>query len=662
LRAMSYEHFDRWRNERLVTEPDLSIVIPAYNERRRIVPTVASIAAHLAATPLTWELIVSDDGSTDGSPDHLRTLGMTNLRVVTSGVNEGKGAAVRRGLRAARGRAVLFADADCSTPIAELDPMLAELRAGADVVVGSRSIDGAATTNKSGLRHLLSTTLRLIVSILLPTGVRDTQCGFKLFGRDVAHQLADIQTITGFSFDLELLYLAKRHELTVVEHPVSWFDAPGSTVDPARESIRFLRDILRIRWRSLRGVYRRRRAGSAHSELLSSGASLHVAVVTPYPPSDKTLNEYGFHLVHALASKPEVTELTVLHDDLPDGLTPASTLPPGVRAIPAWRFGSVWNTLRLAATLRRERPDVVLFNIQFASFGNGRVSAALGLLSPVVGRLLGIRSIVLLHNLVDTVDLEQAGFARNRLVAVVYAAIGRVLTRVILAANEVAVTIPAYVGILEDRYGATNVYLAPHGVFEEATDDVSTPEGPQRLLTFGKFGTYKRVETLIEAYRLLLQAGHRDLELVVAGTDAANTPGYLAAVATANRDLPGLRFTGYVAEEDVEQTFRSSTLVVFPYTATTGSSGPLHQAGSYGRAAVLPAIGDLLELIHDEGFAGESFEPDDAMSMAGAIARLLDDDERRDDIARQNANAAAALPLTDVVDWHVVHLAALAAR
>jgi glycosyltransferase involved in cell wall biosynthesis len=659
---MSYEHFNRWRNEQISTEPDLTVVIPAYNERRRIVPTVASIAAHLAATPLSWELIVSDDGSTDGCPEQLRNLGMTNLRVVTSGANEGKGAAVRRGLRAARGRAVLFADADCSTPIAELDPMLAELRAGADVVVGSRTIEGAVTTNKSGLRHLLSTTLRLIVSILLPTGVRDTQCGFKLFGRDVAHELAEAQTITGFSFDLELLYLAKRRGMTVVEHPVSWFDAPGSTVDPARESIRFLRDILRIRWRSLRGIHGRRSAGSVHHDLLSNGAPLHVAVVTPYPPSDKTLNEYGLHLVHALASKPEVTQLTVLHDDLPDGHPGPIEVPSGVRAVPAWRFGSVWNTLRLAAALRRERPDVVLFNIQFASFGNGRVSAALGLLSPVVARLLGFRSIVLLHNLVDTVDLEQAGFARNKAIATVYTAIGRMLTRLILAANEVAVTIPTYVGILEERYGATNVYLAPHGVFEEATDDVSTPDGPRRLLTFGKFGTYKRVETLIEAYRLLLEAGYHDLELMVAGTDTPNTPGYLASVEQANRDLPGLTFTGYVAENDIEQTFRSSTLVVFPYTATTGSSGPLHQAGSYGRAAVLPAIGDLLELIHDEGFAGEPFEPDDAMSMAGAVARLLDDDERRDEIARQNASAAAALPLTDVVDWHVVHLAGLAAR
>ena len=186
---MSYEHFDRWRNEQLADEPDLTIVIPSYNERRRIVPTVASIAAHLAATPLTWELIVSDDGSTDGSPEQLQALGLTNLRVVTSGANEGKGAAVRRGFLAARGQAVLFADADCSTPIAELDLMLARLQAGADVVVGSRTIEGAATTNKSGLRHLLSSTLRLIVSVLLPTGVSDTECEFKLFQHDVAREL-----------------------------------------------------------------------------------------------------------------------------------------------------------------------------------------------------------------------------------------------------------------------------------------------------------------------------------------------------------------------------------------------------------------------------------------------------------------------------------------
>jgi glycosyltransferase involved in cell wall biosynthesis len=213
--------------------------------------------------------------------------------------------------------------------------------------------------------------------------------------------------------------------------------------------------------------------------------------------------------------------------------------------------------------------------------------------------------------------------------------------------------------VLEERYGADNVYLAPHGTFEPATDDISLADGPRRILAFGKFGTYKRIDALVDAYRTLLDAGHRDLELVIAGTDAANTPGYLDGVRQRNVDLPGLVFTGYVPEEEVDVTFRSATVVAFPYTATTGSSGPLHQAGSYGRAVVLPAIGDFLDVIREEGFTGEIFEPDDVMSMAGAISRLLDDDDRRDEIARQNAVAAAGLPLVDVADWHLLHFEAL---
>jgi len=651
---MTYEAFERWSAHPAGPDPDLSVVIPAFNERRRIVPTIASIAAHLSDTDLDWELIVADDGSSDGMGEMLSALDLVNLRIVGSGRNEGKGAAVRNGLRAARGRAVLFSDADMSTPIAELDEMLARLDGGADVVIGSRAAEGASAAEKSGFRKLLSTALRLVVSALLPTGVSDTQCGFKLFRRDVAHALAETQTIEGFSFDLELLFIARRWELEIVEMPVNWVDAPGSTVDPAREAIRFVRDIVRIRGRAIRGVYRPTAARAPRS--VSSG--LHVGVVTTYPPSDKTLNEYAVHLVTAFAEKPEIETLTVFHDETPDG---PATVPAGVRAVAAWRFGSLTSTLRIASAVRRERPDVVFFNLQFASFGDGRVCAALGLFSPLVLRLMGVPTVVLLHNLVDTVDLEQAGFARNPVMLRVYRFIGAMLTRVVLAANEVAVTIPAYVDILVGKYHADNVYLSPHGTFDAATDDFELPAGPRRIMAFGKFGTYKRVEVLVDAYRLLREAGYGDLELMIAGTDAANTPGYLDSVHAANNQLAGLTFTGYVAEEDVEDIFRGSSIIAFPYTATTGSSGPLHQAGSYGRAVVLPAIGDFLDVIEEEGFTGETFEPGDAMSLAGAIARLLDDRDLREGVARQNAAAAAALPLADVADWHLLHLEHVAA-
>ncbi len=655
----TYDAYARWSREPVGPQPDLSIVIPAFNERRRILPTIASIAAHLAARDLTWELIVADDGSSDGMGHVLERLDLVNLRIVGSGRNEGKGAAVRHGLRAANGRSVLFTDADMSTPIHELDGMLARLADGADVVIGSRAAAGATAAEKSAMRRFLSFALRLLVSVLLPTGVRDTQCGFKLFRRSVAHRLATAQTIVGFSFDLEMLFVARRWGLRIDEVPVDWVDAPGSTVDPAREALRFLRDIATIRTRALRGRYRPIVAAvhDCRAAPSTSPYGMHVAVVTTYPPSDKTLNEYGAHLVGALATKPEIARLTVLHDETD---ADAATVPDGVAAVPAWSFGSWWSTWRIIRAVRRERPDVVFFNLQFATFGDGRVSAALGLFAPLAVRLAGVPTVVLLHNLVDTVDLEQAGFTSNRALAAVYRRIGRAMTRIVLGANQVAVTIPAYADILSERYGADNVYLAPHGTFDEPTDDFALEPGPRRILAFGKFGTYKRVDDLIAAYRLLLEAGFVDLELVIAGTDAANTPGYLDGVREQHRDLDGLVFTGYVPEDDVERIFRCSTVVAFPYTATTGSSGPLHQAGSFGRAAVLPAIGDFIEVIDEEGFTGETFEPGDEMSLAGAIARLLEDDVRREAIARQNASAAAALPLVDVADWHVLHLESLA--
>jgi glycosyltransferase involved in cell wall biosynthesis len=203
------------------------------------------------------------------------------------------------------------------------------------------------------------------------------------------------------------------------------------------------------------------------------------------------------------------------------------------------------------------------------------------------------------------------------------------------------------------------VYLSPHGTFETPATEVQ-PAAGRTLLTFGKFGTYKRIEPLVEAYRVLLEAGYDDVEVVVAGTDAANSPGYLDEVRAANADLPGLTYTGYVAEEDVPGLFAASTMVVFPYTGTTGSSGPLHQAGAAGRAAVLPAIGDFIEVIGEEGFTGETFEPGDAMSLASAIVRLLEDDEHREAMGRQNGLAARALSIVDVADWHVLQMEALA--
>jgi glycosyltransferase involved in cell wall biosynthesis len=393
---------------------------------------------------------------------------------------------------------------------------------------------------------------------------------------------------------------------------------------------------------------------------------MRIAIITAHPPSVGSLNEYGFHFVRFLRQKPEVSEILLLCDELPIGQRYPDDDPGGrsaaaLRFQPCWRFGALDNPLRILRAVRAAKPDVVLFNIQFASFGAGKVAAALGLTAPALVKAAGYPTIVLLHNIMETVDLKSAGFGGNPLIERAIRLSGSATTRLLLRADLVALTIPKYVEILEQKYHANNVLLAPHGAFDQAPPPPSfdAPDGLLQIMTFGKFGTYKRIESLIAAYRLLLAQPRSPLELVIAGTDSPNAPGYLEGLRQQHIDLPGLRFTGYVAEEDVPRIFGEAAVVVFPYTSTTGSSGVLHQAGNYGKAVALPRLGDLAELIAEEGYTGEFFEPDDAASLAQALARVLDDPARRREIGTRNYLAACGLPMAEVVDWYVLHAQAL---
>ncbi|MEM7288176.1 MAG: glycosyltransferase, partial [Actinomycetota bacterium] len=372
------------------------------------------------------------------------------------------------------------------------------------------------------------------------------------------------------------------------------------------------------------------------------GNGVRLGFVTAFPPGKNSLNEFGWHCAINLAPKPEVASLVIYADETADGPpTPIA----GAESRVCWRFNSLLNPIRIAREVRRTKPDAVVLNLQFATFGDTKVAGGLGLLTPWVLKRMGVPTAVILHNLVENVDMQDAGFAGSRLTARVMQLAGWALTKALLKADYVALTIPRYVELLRSKYGGDNILLAPHGAFDEIDEpDFTTSAGPKKLLAFGKWGTYKTVDVLIEAYRELLSRGYGDIEVVIAGTDSPNSPGYLAGVEESCRDLPEVTFTGYVPEEDVQRIFTEAAVTVFPYTSTTGSSGVLHQAGSFGRCAVLPAIGDFAEVIEEEGFIGEYFEPGDALSLADALAKLLDDDSLREEMGRRNFAAASGIP------------------
>jgi glycosyltransferase involved in cell wall biosynthesis len=381
---------------------------------------------------------------------------------------------------------------------------------------------------------------------------------------------------------------------------------------------------------------------------------MKIAVVTAFPPSKVTLNEYGYHLVKNFVKKDTISSLVIICDKTTKAKQLDFDQSEKIIVNECWEFNSYWNFFTIIKAVFKEKPDAILFNLQFVKFGDKKIPAALGLIIPMFLNFFGFKTIVLLHNILEQVDLENAGFTSNKLAQKIYNFIGTTLTRCMLKANFLVVTINKYVEVLNKKYKTNNVILIPHGSFETPQNpNFDLPEGPKKIMAFGKFGTYKKVEILIEALQIIRQTNQQPIQVVIAGTDSPNTPGYLQSVQEKYADVEGIIFTGYVEENDVERIFTESTVVVFPYTSTTGSSGVLHQAGSYGKAVVMPDLGDLALLVEDEGYKGEFFNPESANSLAVAINKILENDSYRKEIAEANYKAACALSMDKVTDMYI---------
>ena len=238
--------------------PSYSIVLPAYNESERIATTIEKISVFAAQHGWQTEIIVVNDGSTDDTAEVVRRCAMTcpGVRLLQNPGNRGKGYSVRHGMLEAQGEVLLFSDADLSSPIAEAEKLFAAIEAGADVAIGSRWLKTDLQLRRQPLhRQLLGRLFNLALRLTLGLQFQDTQCGFKAFTRPAAHALFSLQKIERWGFDPELLYLAKRLHLRVDEVPVAWAHREGTRINPLRDGMRMVGEMLQIRWNGLRGEY-----------------------------------------------------------------------------------------------------------------------------------------------------------------------------------------------------------------------------------------------------------------------------------------------------------------------------------------------------------------------------------------------------------------------
>lgn len=375
---------------------------------------------------------------------------------------------------------------------------------------------------------------------------------------------------------------------------------------------------------------------------------MKICLVTTFPPSTGGLSEYGFHIAQELQRTPSLS-LTVLADQVPTGSAELD----GFSVVRCWSYDRPESVVHLLRTVRRLKPDVVWFNLLFGTFGRSPVVAFSGLMTPMLTRLSGSYTHVTLHHLMDTVDLKDAGIRYEWL----YRFAGAVATRGVLLSNSVSVLLPRYRKILKEKYGRDNVHLRSHGILTHRPEqpEFSRRGNPiHRILAFGKWGTYKRLELMIEAFQRI----HREVpntKLIVGGGDHPQAKGYVDSIKRRNHGNPHIEFRGYIPEDELRDLFQSATVAVMPYSSSTGCSGVAHLACAYSVPIVCSDLPDFQQMAQSEELAIEFFPAGDAEGLAGCLIELLGNSSKQWGMAIQNFSAGLRMTMPNVVQKYVRH-------
>jgi glycosyltransferase involved in cell wall biosynthesis len=369
---------------------------------------------------------------------------------------------------------------------------------------------------------------------------------------------------------------------------------------------------------------------------------MKICLVSAFPPSRRGLSEYGYHIARELQADP-LLSVTLLADEL----GPKAKELEDFDVVRCWDFNALSNPLKLLRTIHEIKPDVVWFNLLFSTFGDKPLPAAIGLVTPLLTRLSGVYTHITLHHLMENINLDHGGVRFQKL----YRLAGNVFTRLLLMANSVSVLLPAYRRTLMQKYNGNNVHFRAHGILSARPEfpDFSMRGAPEhRIIAFGKWGTYKRLELLLEAFARVIEKVP-NARLVIAGGNHPMTPGYVESVAERYANSPYVRFTGYLEEEQIPELFKPASLMAMPYSSATGSSGVAHLACEYGVPIVCADIPDFREMAQDEDLAVEFYETGDADSLAESMINLVQDEAKLKAMGEQNFYAALRMTMPQIM-------------
>jgi dolichyl-phosphate beta-glucosyltransferase len=237
---------------------ELSVIVPAYNEGAKLKKNIIEIEKYLESNNYDYEIIIVDDGSKDNTVETIKCLQDVNekIKILVNDPNRGKGYSVKRGMLEAKKEYAIFMDADLATPLFELEKFK-KFSSDNDVIIASRNLkESNITVTQPVYRRILGKGFSLLAQMIAVSGIRDTQCGFKMFSKRARSVVFSRQTFDRFGFDVEILHIAKKHNFSIKELPVTWMNDSDSRVSPIKDSVKMFLDLLRVRLNSIRGLYK----------------------------------------------------------------------------------------------------------------------------------------------------------------------------------------------------------------------------------------------------------------------------------------------------------------------------------------------------------------------------------------------------------------------
>lgn len=355
--------------------------------------------------------------------------------------------------------------------------------------------------------------------------------------------------------------------------------------------------------------------------------SSHLAIVTPFPPIRNSIGQYGYYLSNAIAQTGNFERITVLTQVATDTQQFDDKLPFRVERL--WHLNRLDTGLIILNRLRKLKPDLIWYNLGASIFGKSPLSNVTGLISPSLSRIIGIPTVITLHELIGQSDLQALQVPGGQLAFYGTSFIQRLYTQ----ANVVCVTLRQHAKYLSQTNPNTQVMHIPHGSF---TSPIFLDNSPNfDILFLGYIAPFKGLELLLKVF-CDLQSNYPSLSLTIAGEEHPRFAGYLKRVRGIFGKNPAIRWLGYVPESDLSQIFAQATIVVLPNTATTGASSVLYRAAAFGRPIVASNLAELRAVADEENLQVEFFRNGDIVSLKTALERLLMDSEQRTRQAHHN--------------------------